>query len=147
MASLLTAAEKTLFKSALDNLFDTFKQDIVVYKEAQISLINESQPRMFGYNERVDISNINYVPVTGVFPALVSFGKKQDENQIEILANRITEGQASIKVKSDCRDFIDNNGRTIGVSINDLMFKVVSSQSQRRYITPDYFIYILEREK
>ena len=147
MASLLTAAEKTLFKSALDNLFDTFKQDIVVYKEAQISLINESQPRMFGYNERVDISNINYVPVTGVFPALVSFGKKQEEPQLEILANRITEGQASIKVKSDCRDFIDNNGRTIGVTINDLMFKVVSSQSQRRYITPDYFIYILEREK
>lgn len=147
MASLLTTSEKTLFKSALDDLFDTFKQDIIVYKEAQISLINESQPRMFGYNERVDISNINYVPVTGVFPALVSFGKKQEEPQLEILANRITEGQASIKVKSDCRDFIDNNGRTIGVTINDLMFKVVSSQSQRRYITPDYFIYILEREK
>lgn len=146
MASLLTDAEKSKFKGALDDLFDTFKQNIVVYKEAQIELVDAAQPRMFGYNERVDISNINYAPVTGVFPALVIFGKKQDETQLQDMANRVPEGQATIKVKSDCRDYIDNNGRTIGVVINDLMFKVVSSQSQRRFITPDYFIYVLERQ-
>lgn len=146
MASLLTDEEKTKFKGALDDLFDTFKQNIIIYKEAQIDLINPDQSRMFGYNERIDISNINYVPVTGVFPALVSFGKKQLEPQLEDLANRVTEGQATIKVKSDCRDYIDNNGRTIGIVINDLMFKLISSQSQRRFITPDYFIYLLERQ-
>lgn len=147
MASLLTDAEKATFKSGLDDLFDTFKQNIVVYKEAQIELIDVNQPRMFGYGERVDISNIDYAPVTGVFPALVNFGKKQDNPQLQDLANRVPEGQVSIKVKSDCRDFIDGNGRTIGIVINDLMFSLVSSQSQRRFITPDYFIYILEREK
>lgn len=146
MASLLTDAEKAQFKSELDNLFDTFKQDIVIYKEAQIDIINPSQPRMFGYNERVDISNINYVPVTGVFPALVNFGRKQDENQLEDLANRVPDGQTSIKVKPDCRTFINSNGRTIGISINGLMHKIISSQSPRRFITSDYFIYVLERE-
>ena len=77
MASLLTSAQKVIFKSALDDLFDTFKQDVVVYKEAQIQLVNINQSRMYGYNERVDISNINYVPVTGVFPALVNFNKNK----------------------------------------------------------------------
>ena len=83
MASLLTTSEKTIFKSALDDLFDTFKQDIVIYKEAQIQLTNINQSRMYGYNERVDISNINYVPVTGVFPALVNFNKKQNQDRLE----------------------------------------------------------------
>lgn len=147
MASILTSEEKTVFKAAFDDLFDTFKQDIVVYKDAQIVLTDEAKPRMFGYNERVDISNINYIPVTGVFPALVSFGKKQGEEIVNQIGNRLTEGQVSIKVKSDCKDFILNNGRTINISINDLMFKVISSESQRRFITPDYSIFILEREK
>ena len=99
MASLLTESEKTIFKSALDDLFDTFKQDIIVYKEAQIQLIDINQPRMFGYNERVDISNINYAPVTGVFPALVNFNKKQNQDRIDDVGNYMSKGEISIKIK------------------------------------------------
>lgn len=76
MASLLSSAQKSSFEKGMTNLFDTFKQDIVIYKEAKIEIININQPRMFGYNERSDIENINYIPVTGVFPALVTYAKK-----------------------------------------------------------------------
>jgi hypothetical protein len=145
MASLLTSAQKTIFKKGLDDLFDTFKQDIVVYKDAQIEVIDVNQPRMFGYNERVDISNINFIPVTGVFSALVNYNKDQKQSYLNELGNLISKGDVSIKVKSDAYDFIENNGTTLNISINDTLYKILSSESFRRYITPDYYTYYLER--
>jgi hypothetical protein len=145
MASLLTSAQKTIFKKGLDDLFDTFKQDIVVYKDAQIEVVDVNQPRMFGYNERVDISNINFIPVTGVFSALVNYNKDQKQSYLNELGNLISKGDVSIKVKNDAYDFIENNGTTLNISINDTLYKILSSESFRRYITPDYYTYYLER--
>lgn len=147
MASLLSATQKASFEKGMTNLFDTFKQDIVIYKEAKIDIINIAQPRMFGYNERSDIDNINYTPVTGVFSALVTSSKKQSQDRLEETENRIDKGEVEIKVKSDANDFIQNNGKTLYVTINDLMYKFVSSQSPRPYISSEYFTYFLERER
>jgi hypothetical protein len=147
MASLLSSAQKSSFEKGMTNLFDTFKQDIVIYKEAKIEIININQPRMFGYNERSDIENINYIPVTGVFPALVTYAKKQAQERLEETDNRIDKGEVEIKIKSDANDFIQDNGKTLFVSINDLMYKIVSSQSARPYISSQYFTYYLERER
>ena len=83
MASLLSATQKASFEKGMTNLFDTFKQDIVIYKEAEIQIIDINQPRMFGYNERSDIENINYIPVTGVFQALVTSSKKQTQERLK----------------------------------------------------------------
>lgn len=147
MASLLSATQKASFEKGMTNLFDTFKQDIVIYKEAKIDIVNINQPRMFGYNERSDIENINYIPVTGVFSALVTSNKKQNQDRLEETENRIDKGELQMKVKEDANDFIQNNGKTLYVSINDLMYKFVSSQSPRPYISSEYFTYYLERER
>ena len=145
MASLLTSTQKAIFQKGLDDLFDTFKQDIVVYKEAQIDIIDVNQPRMFGYNERVDISNINFIPVTGVFSALVNFNSDQKQNYLNEVGNLIPKGNVSIKVKSDAYNFIENNGATLNIAINDTLYKITSSESFRRYITSDYYTYYFER--
>lgn len=145
MASLLSAAQKAPFKKGLDDLFDTFKQDIVMHKEARIQILDINQPKIFGYNERVDLSNLNFIPVTGVFSALVNFNKDQKQNNLKEVGNFIPKGDVSIKVKQDAYDFIENDGPTINVSISDAFFKIVTSESLRRYITPDYYTYYLER--
>ena len=147
MASLLTATQKANFEQGISNLFDTFKQDIVIYKEPKVVITDITKPRVFGYNENSDIQNINYIPVSGVFSAIVKFKRDQKEERLGDTANLIDYGQADIKVKSDANDFIQNNGATINISINDLMFKIVSSQSVRRYISSEYYHYILERER
>ena len=146
MASLLTSAQKTIFKKGLNDLFDTFKQDIVVYKEAQIELVDVNQPRMYGYNERSDIDNINYIPVTGVFPALVTYTKKQSQQRLEESDNIIDKGEAEMKVKSEANDFIQN-GKTLYASFDGLMYKFISSQAPRPYISSEFFTYYLERER
>jgi hypothetical protein len=147
MASLLSATQKASFEKGMTDLFDTFKQDVVIFKEAKIEVININQPRMYGYNERSDIDNINYIPVTGVYQALVTSSKKQTQERLEESENRIDKGELEMKVKSDANDFIQNNGKTLYVSINDLMYKFVTSQSPRPYITSEYFTYYLERER
>jgi hypothetical protein len=147
MASLLSATQKASFEKGMTDLFDTFKQDVVIYKEAKIEVIDINQPRMYGYNERSDIDNINYIPVTGVYQALVTSSKKQAQERLEESENRIDKGEVEMKVKSDANDFIQNNGKTLYVSINDLMYKFVTSQSPRPYITSEYFTYYLERER
>lgn len=147
MASLLTATQKANFEQGISNLFDTFKQNIVVYKEPKVVITDITKPRVFGYNENSDIQNINYIPVSGVFSAIVKFKRDQKEERLDDTANLIDYGQVDIKVKSDANDFIQNNGATINISINDLMFKIVSSQSVRRYISSEYYHYILERER
>lgn len=146
MASLLNDDQKAVFTAALDTLFDTFKQDIIIYKEAKIQITNINQPRLFGYDEEVDISNINYIPITGTFSAMVNFTQKQELKHLREVNSYLEQGEASIKVKSDARDFIENDGKTINISISDTMFKIVSSESLRRFISPNYFIYYLERD-
>lgn len=147
MASLLSATQKASFEKGMTNLFDTFKQEIVIYKEAEIQIIDINQPRMFGYNERSDIQNINYIPVTGVFQALVTSSRKQSQIRLDLSENIIDNGELEIKVKSDANNFINSNGKTLFVSIDDLTYKFVSSQSPRPYITSEYFTYYLERER
>lgn len=147
MASLLSATQKASFEKGMTNLFDTFKQDVIIYKEAKIDIIDITQPRMFGYNERSDIQNINYTPVTGVFPALVNFSKKQKQEILEESENKIDKGEIEMKVKSDANDFIQNNGKTLFASVEGLMYKFITSQSSRPYISSQYFTYYLERER
>ena len=146
MASLLSAAQKASFEKAMANLFDTFSQDVIIYKEARIDVININQPRMYGYNERSDIDNINYIPVTGVFPALVTYTKKQSQQRLEEADNIIDKGEVEMKVKNEANDFIQN-GKTLYASLDGLMFKFISSQAPRPYISSEFFTYYLERER
>jgi CRISPR-associated protein Cas8b1/Cst1 subtype I-B len=146
MASLLSAAQKASFEKAMANLFDTFSQDVIIYKEARIEITNINRPRMYGYNERSDIDNINYIPVTGVFPALVTFTKKQSQQRLEEADNIIDKGEVEMKVKSEANDFIQN-GKTLYASLDGLMFKFISSQAPRPYISSEFFTYYLERER
>jgi hypothetical protein len=61
------------------------------------------------------------------------------------VGNVVPKGDTSIKVKSDAYDFIENDSTTLNVGINDTLYKIISSESFRRYITPDYYTYYLER--
>jgi hypothetical protein len=145
MASLLTETQKTKFTRGLDDLFDTFKQEITVHKEAQIQLVDINQPRMYGYNERVDLSNITFDPISANFYALVNYNKDQKQNRLKGVNNFITKGEVSIKVKVDAKNFIDSNGSTLNITINNTLYEVISSESVRRFISPDYYTYFLER--
>ena len=75
----------------------------------------------------------------------VGYLRDQKQNYLNEVGNLIPKGNVSIKVKSDAYNFIENNGATLNIAINDTLYKITSSESFRRYITPDYYTYYLER--
>ena len=145
MASLLSDGDKARWVQDLETIFDTFKQNIVIIKEPKIQLINEAKPRIFGYNEDSDPSNITYIPVSGIYPAIVKFEKEQKADRLNETANLLGLGRVTIKVKKDASDFI-SNGKTIAIEIDSQSFKLKSFKSTRGFIPALYYIYELEKQ-
>ena len=111
MADLISDAERAALGSMFNDIFDTFKRDIVIHKEPKkiIKQINTSQ--IFGYGDYSEAVNYEYVPVSGVYPAVIKYNEKQTVDFIEEINSAISVGTCSIKVKRDARDFIVN-GKT-----------------------------------
>lgn len=145
MASLLSSADKTRWSQDLETIFDTFKQNIVIIKEPRIVVTDVSRPRIFGYNQDSDPANITYVPVSGVFPAIVNFEKNQRADRLNETANLVGLGQITIKVQKDASDFI-SVGKTMGIEIDSQSFDLVSFQSTRGFLPSLYYIYELGKQ-
>jgi hypothetical protein len=145
MASLLSSADKARWTQDLSTVFDTFKQDIVIIKEPRIVVADISKPRIFGYNQDSDSSNITYIPVSGVFPAIVNFEKNQTADRFHENGNLIGLGKVTIKVEKDASDFI-SVGKTLGIEIDTQSFDLVSFKSTRGFLPSLYYIYELGKQ-
>jgi hypothetical protein len=145
MASLLSDADKVRWTQDLETVFNTFKQNIVVVKEPKIVLADVAKPRIFGYNKDSDTSNISYIPVSGVFPAIVNFEKNQIADRFHENGNLIGLGRVIIKVQKDASDFI-SVGKTLGIEIDTQSFDLVSFKSTRGFLPSLYYIYELGKQ-
>jgi len=147
MASLISEEEKKKLASMFDDIFDTFKRDIVIYKEPKkiVNQINTSQ--LFGYGDFSNLVNYTYVPVSGVYPAIVKYNEQQTTNFVEEIQSNISIGTVSIKVQKDCRDFIAN-GKTEKIEFDNKIFNVISDDAVKSFLNAtEYYIYQLEVTK
>ena len=146
MSSLLSSSEKANLANSFDDIFDTFKREIVVYKEPKkvISTINESQ--LFGYGPASNLGNYEYVPVSGVFFATIRYQDFQDQSYRTNISSAVLEGDVRIKVKKEARDFI-NNGKTESIEFDGKKFNLISSDSVKRFLDSEFFVYYLEVTK
>ncbi len=78
MASLLSDDDKKSLTGALGDPFDTFKRNIVVYKEPK-KVINSGpfDGVLAGYDDSSIENKITYVPVSGVYPAIITYKDEQ----------------------------------------------------------------------
>ena len=144
MASLISDAEKTKLAGMFNDIFDTFKRDIVIYKEPKkiINTINTS--KLFGYGDHSDVVNYEYVPVSKTFSAIVKYNEKQTTNFVEEINTQISMGTANIKVQKDCRDFI-MNGKTEKVTFDGKTFNVVSDDAVKSFLNAtEYYLFQVE---
>ena len=76
MASLVPAAAKALFETALGDHFDTFKATITVHKEAKKTItLAASQNIYAGYSAPKE--TVTYTPVSQNFSAIVNYKENQ----------------------------------------------------------------------
>tara|TARA_Y100000588_G_scaffold369605_1_gene438819 strand:- start:653 stop:1099 length:447 start_codon:yes stop_codon:yes gene_type:complete len=145
MADLLSSTDKTSFQNSVLDLFDTFGRTITVHKEPQkkVTAVNPTDAILPGYKNTSNVENIEYVPVSASFTAMVRY---QDKQGVEVEADAgigIPVGKVSIKVKEDCRNYI-NNGRTEHVEIDGKSFKVASNESVKDHFGLKLYVYFLE---
>ena len=142
MASLVPAAAKALFETALGDHFDTFKATITVNKAAQKTItLAASQNIYAGYSAPKE--TVTYTPVSQTFSAIINYKENQPLDYQDELKANIEKGDVRIKVEADCSDYI-NRGKTLSIDIGGSLFNVVSSEGVRYFLGKTYYVFYLE---
>jgi len=146
MPSLISETEKNNLTGIFNDIFDTFKRDIVVHKEPKkvISQINTSS--LFGYGDPASSVNYTYQPVSGVFQATIRYNLDQETERLGDIPSQVSVGGVFIKVQETARDFI-NKGKTEKVTFDNKSFKVISEDANKSFLNSKFFVYKLEATK
>tara|TARA_Y100000310_G_C20346460_1_gene652258 strand:+ start:253 stop:693 length:441 start_codon:yes stop_codon:yes gene_type:complete len=143
MASLITSEERAILTGTFQDVFDTFKRDIVVYKEPIQIVETISESMIFGYGEYSNPVNYTNSLVSGSFSATIRYQDMQEEDYSSLLGADLTKGIVRIKVQKAAKDFIDV-GKTEKIEFDDKTFNVVSDVAVKRFLDSEYFVYYLQ---
>ena len=143
MASLVSSGEKAALSGGFDDVLDTFKRDVTIYKASVKILSSVSEANIFGYGDASNQLNYTYTAETGVYPALIKYADEQTENYNSNLGAGISNGDVRIKVKKDCRDFI-NQGKTEKIEFDNRYFNVISRDIVSMFLYVKYYIFYLK---
>ena len=145
MANLLSDSEINNITGAFGDVFDTFKKDIVVYKEPKKVVSDLNLGFLYGYGVPSQKTNYTYTPVSGVYPALVS-RKRATKPYVEIDNISYPQNRIMIKVETPARTFI-NNGKTERILIDDKSYNIADGDIQVNFLSKKYYVYELEDAK
>lgn len=141
MADLLTSTERQNISGIVDDVFDTFKRPIVIYKEPIKTINDVNLDFMFGYDAETQSTNYSYTQHTGAYYATIKYMKSTDGDYPSELLNSDLENQvARIKVNKTTRDFIEN-GRNEKVTFDNKSFEFISNETPKIFLGNTYYYY------
>lgn len=143
MADLLSEEDKAFFRSSILDLFDTFKREIIIHKEPRRVIVNSNEDLLPGYGESSKPDNIDYVPVSQTFDAMISYAKEQGIDEANELGVIIPSGKVAIKVKQETRDYI-MNGKTERIELDNKSFNLVSRDTVRYLFGLKLYVFFIE---
>jgi hypothetical protein len=144
MADLLTTTERQNISGIIDDVFDTFKRAIVVYKEPSKTVSDVDLDFMFGYNAESQSSNYIYTQVTGSYHATIKYIKSTSPDEPSRLLNTDLEDQlVRIKVNKQARDFIEN-GANQKCFFDNKDFEFISNDTPKIFLGNTYYYYFLK---
>ena len=143
MASLVSASEVKTFTGDFQNLFDTFKRRIVVWKEPKKTYTTVENTVYVGYGAGAVKQNVSYTPESGIFDAIVSYTDKQKSDNLEELQLRHLGGQCRIMLQEAGRDYI-KNGKTERIEIDGKAFNVVTDEAVKHFFGYKLYVFHLE---
>lgn len=146
MPSLISDSERAILTGLFDNIFETFSRTITIYKESSKTELSFN-PNNFilGFGENQGESAYSYSEITGVYPAVIRYKHQNIELSKEIDVY-IPIGEVSIKVRKDCRDFI-NNGKTEKIVFDDKTFILYSEEKKQNFLDSNFWVFNLRTIK
>jgi|WetSurMetagenome_2_1015567.scaffolds.fasta_scaffold89363_2 hypothetical protein len=157
MASLITPTEQAIILSIFEASFDTWSRSVTIYKDPlkQIATpVPTTTNNPFGFGDTQQDTVYTFVnPVTGVFPAIIRDSDIENTKaQVagtqlspEIVA-RIIASPVSMKVRKNCRDFIEEGPtERIVDNIRGDTYLINGSCCLQTYQGSEYYIYPLRK--
>ena len=80
MATLLSSAEISGITGIFGDIFDTFKRDVVIFKEPKKVISSINTENIFGYGEPSNAVNYSYVPQSGTYPAKIRYIERASDD-------------------------------------------------------------------
>jgi len=145
MASLITSEEKAILTGTFQDVFDTFKREIIIYKEPKETISDISESLIFGYEDS-NSTNYTYTPVSGSFYGTVRYNDLQEEDFQPTMNMDISKGVVRIKVQKEAKDFIEE-GKTDRIEFDDKTFDIISDVAVKRFLDSEFFVYYLQATK
>jgi len=148
MASLISTSERTGITAAFNDIFDTFKRQIVVYKEPIKVLADLNSDMFFGYDLPFEAkpANYSYQIVSGSYYAMVRYADDMSSEDTHELNSSIPEGQVRVKVQVDAFNFIES-GKTEKIMFDDKNYNLVSESSVAKFLDSTFYVYHLREIK
>lgn len=143
MPSLISEDDKVSFRNIYIDFFESFKQDITVYKTPKKIVSNVSEQGTYGYGSKAHSTNFTLIPVSGTFSAVVTYAEDQIDDTLSDANEKLQAGEAIIDVSGDARDYI-KNGITSLIEINGSKFIVMSHERLKDFLGYNFYSYRLK---
>ena len=149
--SLLSNLEIDTFTGIYAQHFDTFSYSrtrlLQIHKEPTKTLVNAPAPAFYGYGQppQAQLQNFVLTPVSGIYPVVVNYEKKQNEIEIDEVKNTNEDGKVRIKVEKNCRDFIEDGKKNEKFVVDGNTFNQITSDNVQSFLGLKYYLYTLER--
>ena len=143
MASLISSTDKRSFENSFIDFFDTFKEEIVVYKTPKKVFSNVSVPGIYGYGEKSSAGNFTLIPVSGTFSGIVTYSNDQGDRILGDTNETLSEGEIFIDVSGDARNYI-NNGVTQSIEIKGSKFISASAERRKDFLDLELYSFKLK---
>jgi hypothetical protein len=138
-------AQKTAYSKVFYDLHDTFARDIVVFQHPKATLISSQPEYNFLYAEQSD-ADIQYTPVSGVFPAVIKWENAYKTNDARDIRPTILGNYCRLKVKADALQFISGS-RGQRIEVDGRPVNWIGSSEVHGLFTGDFYhIYLKEGE-
>lgn len=146
--SILSNIELQNFTGAAIDLFNTASQfhSLTIFKEPTKTIIDVNANEYNGYGGyNTNPDNYTLVQSSGTYNVVVVSVKNSFENtSFDPIPIEILKGQKLIKVKNDCKEFIENGKNELFV-LDGLAYNSISNPMPRSYGGLVYHYYTLER--
>jgi len=147
MASLISDTEKTNLTGIFLDIFDTFSRSIVVYKKPTKIPAAVNTAFIFGYEQGGWDQQYTYSYSSGIFPAVVTYDKGLDNINYQEAAVDQPVLKGAIKVKSDCRNFIEKGKPIERLVVDGKDFKVMGESRLQAFLNSKFYVFNIERLK
>ncbi len=143
MPSLISSTERANLTGNFNDIFDTFKRSIVIYREPiKVPRVTTEEP-LFGYGDSQTEQQYDYIPQSGVFDATIRYPSRQPVEVMSDPRTSLSEGQVSIKVKRECRDYI-KEGKVDKIVVDERSFILNDDERKSTFLDSEFFIFILK---